>query len=323
MDISKSCGSYAHETPMPAEESASAPLFDLLIPVRLPEKTEFHGASWRGPYAFNNEIGFQFGEHEASFHRSNRRHYIIIRLGLPHDAVLALVPEIRARVAQAAVELDLSIRPLAGPIETLRSGGRADLDCINLVVAGEMPSVIYDDNLYSIGADVSIFSQALAETPRPGDFEGALRIFGDVDFEATRESRFILLSTVLELLAVRQARDDGALAIIDTWSADATAKGRGDLVEALRTIKSESIGSSIARLVWDVARDAGCSEAEADEFVRNARKAYGKRGALLHSGKRVTIEDLTTIRTIVRLILTGKLTGTGFTQIGVRQWEVD
>lgn len=307
---------------MPAEESVSA-LFDLLIPVRLPEKAEFHGASWRGPYAFNNEIGFQFGEHKASFHRSDRRNYIIIRLGLPHDAVLAHVPEVMARLAQAAVELDLSIRPLAGPIATLQSGGRADLDCINLVVAGEMPSIFYDDNLYSISADVSIFSQALAETPRPGDFAGVLRIFGDVDFEATRESRFILLSTVLELLAARKARDDEALAIIDTWSADAAAKGRGDLVEALRTMRFESIGSSIARLVGSSAREAGYSETEADEFVCDARKAYGKRGALLHSGKRVTIKDLTIMRAIVRLILTGKRTGTGFTQIGVRQWEDD
>lgn len=53
----------------------------------------------------------------------------------------------------------------------------------------------------------------------------------------------------------------------------------------------------------------------------SARKAYGKRSGLLHKGKSITVEDLTNSRAVVRLILTGRLEATVFTQIGVRQWE--
>ena len=290
--------------------------FDLLIPIHLPAEAEFNGSSGRGGARLNEEVAFAFGDYPASLHKLGDRRYIVVRLGLAEPDVKKLWPHLRAQIAIAAAILDVSIRPIGGEMAVLASGERADLDRISLFPAGETPYAMVGHESYSIGLPASVLSKALSERPDIEGREVAFQVFADVDFEATTASRFVLLSTILELLAVRQLRDENALALLDRWANQAKEASRPDLEQALASIRNESIGSAIARLVRDAAVLAGCSESDVQSFQKRARNAYRKRSALLHSGVYVSKEELASLRSIVRLVLVGKSTGTPFTVIG-------
>jgi hypothetical protein len=206
--------------------------FDILIPVHMPPEAGFSGESGRGGRVFNGEIAFKFGQWAASFHEMRGRRYFIVRLGLDEDGASKTLPALLARIARASVLLDVSIRPVDGELVVLGSGQRADLKNISLFPAGEMPYVGFGDGSFFVKLPISMLSDALDEEVSESK-ETALKLFADVDFEATTASRFVVLSTVVELLAERRARDAAALELVDRWIEEAGSASRQDLVQAL------------------------------------------------------------------------------------------
>ncbi len=295
-------------------------LFDLLLPIEMPAEAGFTGRSGRGPHAFNGEAAFAFGVYEASFHACGGKRYFLIRLTKPRSSIEAELPELRRRLARASVMLDVSIRANDGELLELVSGERADLDFAYAFPAGEMPHVMAGDDSVTFRMDVAVLSDALAHAPWSRDIERAARIFVDIDFEASDESRYVLLSTILELLADRRDRDGDALGRITGWTDEAAKAGRQDLAEALKLMRAESIGTAICRLVVESAQRAGCSDEESEALRKQARDAYRGRSALLHGGTPITPDQLARLRGIVRLVLTGNRSPTFFTQVGNRQW---
>lgn len=295
-------------------------MFDVLIPIQMPTETGFTGESGRGGRGLNGEIAFTFGQWPASSHEMEGKRYIIVRLGLDRNEAIGKLPELFARLARASAVLDISIRPVGKDVVVLGSGERADLKNISLFPAGEMPYVEFRDGSFSVQLPISMFSDALSE-PVPEVKENALKLFADVDFEATTASRFVVLSTVVELLAERQTRDDAALKLVDRWIDEASTASRQDLVQALTSnMRHESIGSAIGRIVREAGSAAGCDEVANVTFQKQARDANKKRGALLHRGNSVSVEELSALRAVVRLVLVGEIKGTPFTPIGNRRW---
>jgi len=296
-------------------------LFDLLVPIHMPMEAGFVGPSPRQHFRFNGEVGFSFDKWPASFHESGKHRYLIIRIGKPQREIENLLPGIRGTIAAAAAVLDISIRPSSREV-VLTSGASADINNISLFPHGTMPHIEYHDGATNVFLPAEALTEATSiDESRPRAPEQALRVFADVDFEATATSRFILLSTILELLAARQPRDKSALAMMKRWEAEAKEAARPDVAEAVRTIFSESIGSAIARLVREAAIAADCTEEMQDSFEDQARQAYRRRGALLHRAAPVTTDELASLRAVVRLVLVGKTTGTGFSPVGNRQLD--
>jgi hypothetical protein len=295
-------------------------MFDILIPIHMPAEAGFAGESDRGNRVFNGEIGFKFGPWAASFHEMQDRRYIIVRLGLDREEASGKLPHLLARIARASALLDVSMRPVDGDLVVLASGQRADLKNISLFPTGEMPYVGFGDGSFFVKLPIGMLSDALDETVPDGK-ETAFKLFADVDFEATTASRFVTLSTIMELLAERGTRDAEAIKLVDRWIAEAGSASRPDLAQALvSTMRTESIGSAIARVVRDAGLGAGCDEEHVVVLEKRARDANRKRGALLHRGTSISVEELSALRAVVRLLLVGAAEGTPFTPIGNRVW---
>lgn len=297
-------------------------MFDILIPVAIPHQVGFRGPSPRGNIRRNGEVGFEFGKWPASFHStSDGARYFIVRAGVTRDEFESVWPEMFRKIAVGAAVLDLSLRPVSGEVIVSNSGRVADLASINLFPSGEMPSVKFeDDDNFGLVAPPEVLTAAMGDDRNISAPLEALRIFSDVDFETTSSSRFILLSTILELMADRRERDASALKLIDQWRTEATKLGRHDLAQAVRLMRQESIGSAISRMVQDAAVQNGLAEEQQREFRTLANEAYRKRSALLHQGTAITTEELASLRKVVRLILVGETKGTAFTFIGNRLW---
>ncbi len=295
--------------------------YDLLVPLEMPKQTTFNAGPHSRAPGINDETAFRFATWNASFHEFGEIRYIVLRLGLPLVRMRELLPTIFLRIARASVALDVSMRPVSPPLTVLSNGERADLDRLSAIPSGGTPAVQHRSSSFQVGLSVELFSDALGKGLSVDDNAGASRMFSDVDFEATPDSKFVLLSTILELLSVRQARDKQAQELLNKWKADAMKAKRQDLAQALDLMRSESIGTSIFELVSKAARAAGCEEKVAKTFSESARDAYRKRGKLLHAGVSVSKEELSTLRSIVRLVLVGDTKGTPFTPIGNGEWE--
>lgn len=295
-------------------------MFDALIPIHMPPEAGFAGESGRGGLGFNGEIAFAFGAWAASLHKVQDARYMIVRLGLGQDEATRTVPELIRRIARASAVLDVSIRPAGRDIVVLKSGQRAVLKQISLFPAGEMPYIDLRGGSFSIEMPVEMFSDALMEDGSQSD-ERAVRMFADVDFEATTESRFVVLSTIVELLAERRSRDPVALGLVDRWIEEAISSSREDLAQALTSnMRTESTASAIRHAVGTAAARAGCREEVIVSMQKKARDANRKRGALLHRGTSVSVAELSELRAVVRLLLVGATEGTPFTPIGNRLW---
>lgn len=296
-------------------------MFDLLIPIDLPPEAGFTGKSPRAPIGLNNEVGFTFGPWPASFHHSDQTCYLIIRTGVQEEDARKLFPKICTMIAKAGAELDISMRPAASDIVLIGSSAHADLEFVSLFPSGETPLVTNRRKSFSISLPAEFLTNATAETTLDARLTVALRLFGDVDFESSVPAKYVLLTTILEVLAEPKSRDDVAQGLFDQWEALARAANRSDLVQALNLMRRESIGASIGRLVEGAAIRAGLTQEEMQAFVKLAKETYRRRGAMLHGGATVTVEELTKLRQIVRLVLVGKSKGTPFTPIGNRQWH--
>jgi hypothetical protein len=295
-------------------------LFDLLLPIEIPQQAGFVGDGRAGHY-LNEEVPFSFGQYQASIHRLEQRRYIVVRLGLPKDALAAALDDVLKSLARASVALDISIRAIPGEVIHAVVGSRPDLKAVTFFPAGERPLVQFRSGSYSISLPTTFLSDALSSNlPDEERRAKAFEIFCDIDFESSSTSRYALLSAILELLADRQERDGPALEMIDRWIAEAAAASRQDLVEALRLQKTESIGSSIGRVVEAAALSAGCSPETVQDYRKSAREAYRKRSRLLHAGVSISTSELAKLRAIVRLVLTGQREGTPFTPIANMHW---
>lgn len=295
--------------------------FDLLVPLEIPASVDFVGRSARHPVALNGEIGFSFADWDASFHRLEQRAYLIVRVNCAESDLEARLKTVLHRLSWAAVRLDISMRPIRTQIQMVPSGGHVDLANISAFPAGETPLASVKSGSYSIGMPATELSSALADVPAGEPFAEALRVFSDVDFEISLAARFISLSTILELIAVRAERDPEAHDLLKRWINEANTLGRGDLANALDAMRVESIGAAIARMVDAAARSAGCIEEEVVELKKRARAAYRRRSSVLHEGKRVTKAELAALRSVVRLLLIGELRGAAFTPIANKQWD--
>ena len=295
--------------------------YDLLVPLEMPKQATFNaGAHSRVP-GINNEIAFRFATWNASFHEFGEIRYIVLRLGLPLVRIRELLPTIFLRIARASVTLDVSIRPVSPPLTVLSKGEHADLDQLSAIPSGGTPMVRHKSSSFQVGLSVELLNDALSKGLSVDDNAGAFRLFSDVDFEATPDSKFVLLSTILELLSARQAGEKPAQKLLNKWRADAMEARRQDLAQAFDLMRSESIGTLIFRLVSKAAKAAGCEEKVAKSFSESARDACRKRGKLLHAGVSVSKDELSALRSIVRLVLVGDTKGTPFTPIGNGEWE--
>ena len=295
--------------------------YDLLVPLEMPKQATFNVGPHGRASGVNNENSFCFAAWNASIHEFGEIRYIVLRLGLPLVRLRELLPTIFLKIARASVALDVSIRPVSSPLTVLSKGERADLDQLSAIPSGGTAMAQHKSSSFQIGLPVEMLSNALGEDLSVDDNAVAFRLFSDVDFEATPDSKFVLLSTILELLSVRKARDEQAQELLDRWKADAMQAKRKDLAQAVDLIRSESIGTSIFELVSEAAKAAGCEEKVTSTFSESARNAYRKRGKLLHAGVSVSKEELSTLRSIVRLVLVGDTKGTPFTPIGNGEWE--
>lgn len=142
-----------------------------------------------------------------------------------------------------------------------------------------------------------------------------MEVYADIDFEASITSRFVLLATVLELLAERRSRDAAALGLIDKWSNEAKEAGRSDLATAINPMREESITSSIRKLVRSRCEASECGAEQAEAMARTAGSLYGQRSAVVHAAATVSPNDVELFRRIVRHALLGSAEPGSFSRI--------
>ena len=138
-------------------------------------------------------------------------------------------------------------------------------------------------------------------------------------FEASRNSEFLTLCTILEILAPRPNRPEPVRTLIAKWmqyvreraeAADVdpeVARSLRSLNGGLRDLKSESIGDSLSAYVRQVLSRDGKFKSNADEAARMVKRLYGKRSKVIHDGEDVSFDDLSALSMIVRKTLIATL----------------
>jgi hypothetical protein len=140
----------------------------------------------------------------------------------------------------------------------------------------------------------------------------ACELFGSVDFEATSNAQFLMLTAVYEVLASPKKRPKPCVDLVQELldgakKSQEIAAARGeeiveDAFKALQDsavhLKKESITSSVRKLATRTSKVLG--DAEPDNAGKRAAALYGKRSQLVHNGKHVDPVDVHELRTLVR-----------------------
>ena len=277
--------------------------YDVVVPVYTHPCIGFRGGSGRA-FCFNGEAAFTVLNWPATFHVSENRRYIVVRTNCEEADARKVIELVIARLAVVSVVLDAGVRAAAGT--TVISQGIADLAENSLVPAGTMPRVKFGDSNATVAVPIAELTEAFAVSPADVDtLQRAMEVYADVDFEASITSRFVLLATVLELVAQPRSRDVGALALVNKWGDEAKAAGRSDLASVVALMRNESITSSIRELVRSRYAACGHSANHAEAMAKAAGALYGQRSAVVHAAATVTLKDIVEFRRIVRCVLVG------------------
>jgi hypothetical protein len=140
----------------------------------------------------------------------------------------------------------------------------------------------------------------------------ACELFASVDFEATSNAQFLILTAVYEVLANPKKRPKPCVDLVEKLldgarksQETAAAQDDGEMEEAYKALcnsaahlKKESITSSVRKLATRTSEVLG--DTEPDKAGRRAASLYGKRSQLVHKGKSVSSADVCDLRTLVR-----------------------
>jgi hypothetical protein len=147
----------------------------------------------------------------------------------------------------------------------------------------------------------------------------AYEMFAAADFEVSANSQFLLLITVLEVLAEPRERPEACIALVDELLqraergiADATANSDAEMQLAFKALKDsaihlrrESITSSIRKLATEASKVLG--DPNPQDAGTRAAKLYGKRSKLVHKGESVSLGDVAETRQLVRECLSVRI----------------
>ena len=140
----------------------------------------------------------------------------------------------------------------------------------------------------------------------------ASEFFAAADFETTANARFLMLSTVFEVLGDPKPRLGLCLYLVadlieNIKKAQAIAKSSGDaeMAEALRGLRDavvhwekELITSSIRKLATKASRVLG--DADPEQSGKRGGDLYVKRNGLVHRGESVSWADVAEFRKLAR-----------------------
>jgi hypothetical protein len=148
-----------------------------------------------------------------------------------------------------------------------------------------------------------------------GSLALACELFELSEFEATANAQFLMLTSVLEVLAKPKKRNTRCIRLVDELLKVAKAaqqlaakQGRDDVEEAFKSLrdsaihlKKESITGSVRQIA--IATSKALGDAEPKTAGKRAATLYGKRSKLAHEGKQVTWGDVGELRQLVREVI--------------------
>lgn len=289
----------------------SMPPYDLLIPITL--------APTAGFFNVDDADGQAFDGHPVEIRVDVTGTYIVIKSLDEHDAP-DLLDKVAGYLPWAALQMNLS---MVCEEKELRHANP-------LLADAQFPT------LYPTGAHLKLTRAAVDFQNQEGDtlliwllneasqiqnlmpanlgrrLKVALEIFASIDFETSANSRFVGLTTILEMLAgpapLRAECTtiiDATVKEIDQAKANATAAADLELAEALNGLRKssqywrrESFRSSIRRLVRTVSE--AFKDANPQAQAREAVALYDKRSKLVHDGITVSWSDVMALRNIAR-----------------------
>ena len=290
--------------------------FDLLLPIEIPTAVSFDGASSRGNIGLNGDVGFILDGYQCSFHKINKRSYVIVRLACLETEAAKQLEWVCGRIKRAAAWLDVSMRISTSTVEFLPVGSMAQLAHVNFFPAGENPRVITGEATFQIGVSADYLSKAFQKrATKVASNDQIFDLFNDVDFEHSATSQFVILTTILEMLAVRRERDLDTKKMIVSWAAEAVESKDENLAAAILNLKLESASSAMTTLVNSASKAAGCDEIEQQQYSKRVKLLYSRRSAVLHHGRKVTKSDLEEVRKLVRLVIFNVLDDGVFTKV--------
>ena len=240
--------------------------------------------------------------------------------GVPSELAADLLNRVRAIVPWAALRLDFGIRAAGGDLR-VADGAVFDGQFATAYPAHLTPAPIkIGSNHRTEEADARLFSaliegaeleQLTSSKPRP-ELKLACEMFASVDFEASNNAQFLVLISILEIMAKPASRPKPCLDIIEDamvrMKSEAETAMEPTLRQALLDMrkgaehwKSESIRSSVRRLAIDAARTL--ADPDPDAVGRSAVRLYDKRSLIVHQGETASLSEARVARQLVREML--------------------
>jgi hypothetical protein len=284
----------------------------LIIPVRLPPEHGFFISKEVPPP--QTLFGFP-----ARYRIENGYPYLEIQ-SVPADSLADVLERVRNCLKWAAVRLDMGMDTPQGPLQHAKGEG-FDGQSATAYPCDLQPNIIRVKFQHRNEEPVNRLFAALKEgasktklasSGAERSLRTAAEFFTATDFEVTENSKYLMLCTVLEVLADPKARPTLCIYLVEELienikkaqkiaKQEADAETQEDLQGLLASIvhwKKESITSSIRKLARKTAQTLGDSDAE--QRAKRASELYTKRNGLVHRGESVTATEVNELRTLVR-----------------------
>jgi hypothetical protein len=282
----------------------------LLIPLQLPQQHGFFNPDGT-PQA--TLLGFPVGLRLQSPYC-----YLELR-DVPDARAGETLKQVRNCLKWAAVRLDMGMstdrEPLRQATAAISDGQfatayPADIEPNPIRVAGSHRGEEPSNRLFAALNEGSV-TAGIAKPTKQSTLL-ACEFFAATDFEITANAKFLMLSTVLEVLADPKPRPALCIYLVEELlkkirEAEAIAKRDRDkdAAEALEGLRNsaahyekESITSSVRKLAAKAARVLG--DPDPEKAGKEAAALYGKRSNLVHSGESVTWADVAQLRQVAR-----------------------
>lgn len=297
-------------------------LVNLYVPLVMPDHVGFHDKGVPLQTLFGYPIRLEVLEGLKHF-------YAIEFQGVPRVEVDAILQRFRALLPWASMRLDCSMQTSQEALEQKDAtspgltGGSAIL--FNATAPTVYPFSLRPRPMFGearthhqqpITKLVEFLQEAEATTtlatPDQARLDEAFALFATADFEASDTAKFVVLTTILEILAAPPQRPDVCQRLIDGWLRDGT-KARDDqqdeslkhalthLLDSARNLKRDSFRGSIRRLVANAVAQLGKPSPENEGAV--AAKLYDDRSKLVHDGIPMSRDRLAELRRLVRYVL--------------------
>lgn len=251
----------------------------------------------------------------------DQRPYVYLVLdNVPLGEAETVLQTARRSIVWAAVRLDIGILTDREPLK------RTELARFDGQFATAIPTGVHPDPMRIAGnhrneePSTRLFA-ALAEGVDQTDLIKpkakaslllACELFASVDFEATPNAQFLMLTAVYEVLSSPKRRPKPCVDLVKELldrakqaKEAAAAAGDGEMAEAFKALmnsagnlKKEGITSSVRRLATCTSQALG--DAHPENAGKRASDLYGKRSGLVHRGESVTLADVGELRRLVR-----------------------